>query len=128
MEVFKIAIIGIITAVSALIVREHRPDVAILISISGGIVILLSIVEYLGETISFLRSIADAGKIDGGIIKVLVKIVGIGYITDFSANIAEETGSRGLGEKIVLGGKILILLASMPIVKSLFNMISTLLL
>ena len=128
MEVFKIAIIGIITAVSALIVREHRPDVAILISISGGIVILLSIVEYLGETISFLRSIADAGKIDGGIIKVLVKIVGIGYITDFSANIAEESGSRGLGEKIVLGGKILILLASMPIVKSVFNMISTLLL
>ena len=54
--------------------------------------------------------------------------MGIGYITDFSANIAEETGSRGLGEKIVLGGKILILLASMPIVKSLFNMISTLLL
>ena len=128
MEVFKIAIIGIITAVSALIVREQRPDVAILISISGGIVILLAIVEYLGETISFLRSIADAGKIDGGIIKVLVKIVGIGYITDFSANIAEETGSRGLGEKIVLGGKVLILLASMPIVKSLFNMISTLLL
>ncbi len=127
-EIFKLALVGIITAITVLIIREHRPDIALLVGIAGGTIILLSLVNYFTQAFGFLREIANLGNIDSGIIKVLLKVVAIGYITDFSAGIAEESGSKGLGEKIALGGKIMIFIASIPIIKALFDIVSSILL
>ena len=59
--------------------------------------------------------------------KILVKIVGIGYIADFSAGIAEESGSKMLGEKIIFGAKIIIFAVSIPLIQMLFNVVTELL-
>ena len=71
--------------------------------------------------------VAGPTGIDGSVIKALVKIVGIGYVADFSAGIVEESGSKALSEKIVLGGKVIIFIMSIPIIEMLFEIISSML-
>ncbi len=127
MEIFRIAAIGIITALCVLVLRENRSDIATLIGITGGAIILLSLIDYFTQIFDFLRRFIEKTGIDGSVIKALVKIVGIGYVADFSAGIVEESGSKALSEKIVLGGKVIIFIMSIPIIEMLFEIISSIL-
>ncbi len=127
MSVFAICAIGVITAFSAMLTRENRPDIAVLIGVAGGVMILLGVADRLIETVDFFRDITGKAGVDGNIMKILFKIVGIGYIADFSAGIAEESGAKVLGEKIVLGAKIVIFAVSVPLVKMLFEVVTGLL-
>lgn len=127
MEIFRIAAIGIITALCVLVLRENRSDIATLIGITGGVIILLSLIDYFTQIFDFLKQIIDKAGIDGGVIKALVKIVGIGYVAEFSAGIVEESGSKALAEKIALGGKVIIFIMSIPIIKLLFEIVSSML-
>ncbi len=127
MEIFRIAAIGIITALCVLVLRENRSDIATLIGIAGGVIILLSLIDYFTQIFDFLKQLIDKAGIDGGVIKALVKIVGIGYVAEFSAGIVEESGSKALAEKIALGGKVIIFIMSIPIIKLLFEIVSSML-
>lgn len=126
MSIFSIAGIGIITAFSVVILRDARADIAMLVGLVGGIIIIISLVGYLGQTFSFLSEIAQATGINSQIFKILLKIVGIGYIADFSAGVVEESGSKALADKIIFGGKLLIFVASLPIVKMLMEIVTSL--
>ena len=127
MEIFRIAAVGIITALCVLILRDSRSDIALLIGITGGIIILLSLIDYFTEIFAFFNELINNAGIDGSVIKVLIKVVGIGYVADFSAGLAEESGSKALGEKIILGGKVIIFIVSIPIIRLLFEIISSML-
>ena len=127
MEIFKIAIVGIVAGISALVIREHRPDIALLVAIAGGIIILLSAVEYMKTTLGFLSEIATLANMDKTLVKTLIKIVVIGYVADFSAGIVEDSGAKALGEKIILGGKLLIFVVSIPIIRLLLSVITEML-
>ena len=110
-----------------MLIRENRPDIALLIGIAGGVMILLGVADRLVETVDFFRDITGKAGIDGNVMKILFKIVGIGYIADFSAGLAEESGAKALGEKIVFGAKIVIFAVSIPLVKMLFEVVTGLL-
>jgi stage III sporulation protein AD len=126
-DLIKIAAVGIIAAVCVLLLKDTRSDIAFLIGLAGGILILLSVIEYFTRFFSFLDNLIAAAGLDGGIIKTLVKIVGVGYLTEFSAGIVEDSGSKSLADKISLGGKLVILVMTVPIIKALFDLITGLL-
>lgn len=127
MSVFAICAIGVITAFSAMLIRENRPDIALIIGIAGGVMILLGVTDRLVEAVDFFRDISDKAGVDDGVMKILFKIVGVGYIADFSAGLAEESGAKALGEKIIFGAKIVIFAVSIPLVKMLFEVVTGLL-
>ena len=127
MEILKIAAIGITASLLVLFVREHRPDVAVLIGLAAGIPILFSVVNYLPEAISALQALMDKSGIDLEILQAVLKIIGIGYITEFAAHICEDSGSRGIADKILFGGKVLILIISLPLLSAVIEIILSLL-
>ena len=67
--------------------------------------------------------IAQITGIENGLLKVLLKIVGVGYITEFGAGILNDFGSNSIADKVVLGGKITIVMLSIPVMESLLSMI-----
>ncbi|MDR3022316.1 MAG: stage III sporulation AC/AD family protein [Clostridiales bacterium] len=127
MEIIKIGAIGIITAICIMILKDIRSDMAVYLSIFGGLIILLMVVEELTGIITVLNTIADKAGLSGDFLSVILKIVGLGFVIDFSAGVCEDTGNKSLAEKIVLGGKISIMFVALPIVVSLFELITSLL-
>ena len=127
MEILKICAVGIVTAFCVLILKEHKSDMALIVAIAGGCIILLMLVEYISGIFSTLRGLMEKAGLDSSIFKMLVKIIGIGYIVDFSAGIIQDSGSKSLSEKVVLGGKIIIMAMSLPILVKLFELIQSIL-
>ncbi len=125
--IFKIIGIGLITCIASLIVKPVRNDFAMLISMVGGIIILVMILSSLSSAISLINSIAQKTGVNGNLLSIVFKIIGIGYLTEFSASMCADAGSAGLGDKVLLGGKIVILVMSLPIITSILDIVMELL-
>jgi len=127
MDIFKIAAIGIITAMCVLILRQQREETAVLVAITGGVLILLSVVDYFAQIFRVLSDLMDKSGIPGTVYATVFKIIGVGYIADFSAGIVEDTGQKALADKILLAGKIIIMVLSLPILVLLFDTVTSML-
>ena len=125
--IFKIMGIGLITCIAALIVKPVRSDFAMIISMVGGIVILIMVLSSISGVLTLVGSLANKTGLNGNLIAVVFKIIGVGYLTEFTASLCADTGNGGLGDKILLGGKIIILVMSLPIVTSILNIVMELL-
>ena len=112
---------------ACLIVKPIRADFAIFISIVGGIIVLFYCVSYLSQIFDVFNNIFDISGINTSLYSIILKIIGIGYLTEFTAGICSDTGNSSLGDKVLLGGKIVILVMAIPIVTSILQIVVELL-
>lgn len=127
MQIFQLVGIAIITAVAALLLRGTKPELAFAVTIAGGIILLLFAFEIFKGSLSIFQKITDATGIESSIVKILLKMVGIGYLVEFSAGILNDFGQNALGDKLVFCGKIIVLVLAVPILESVLNLIVKLL-
>ena len=125
--ILKIIAVGLITCVATLIVKPIRSDFSIIIAIVGGLIILFMIVNYLSTVFDSLKNIINFTGLNSDLYTLLLKIIGVGYLVEFTASICSDTGNSSLGGKILLGGKIIIMVMAMPIILSILDIIMELL-
>lgn len=125
--IFKIIAIGLITCVASMVIKPVRSDFAIIVGIAGGLIIIAMIVNYFTGILSSIKDIIGVTGINSSLYTILLKIIGIGYLIEFSAGICTETGNPGLADKIMLGGKLVIMVMALPIVTNILNIIMELL-
>lgn len=123
-EIMKIIGVAFVTAIASILLKTTKPELSFAVTVTGVIVILLFVADALQNTLSVFATIAKVTGVENGLLKILLKIVGVGYITEFGAGILNDFGSNAVADKVVLGGKITILMLSLPIIESLFTMIS----
>ena len=121
--IFKIIAVGLITCVTTLIIRPIRTDFAILAAVVGGLIIVFMLINYLTQVFDAFKNIINFTGLNSSLYSLLLKIVGIGYLIEFTASICSDTGNGSLGDKILLGGKIVILVMALPIVINILNII-----
>ena len=122
MEIIKIIGVGFVTALTSLILKATKPELSFAVTMAGVIIILLFIVEALSGTIAVFASIANMSGVENGLIKLLLKIVGVGYIVEFGAGILQDFGAQSIADKVSLAGKITIVMLSLPILESLLTL------
>lgn len=123
MDIFKIVAIGIISAVIVLLLKDKNPEMAMLIGVGCGIIVILSVLDELFEVVYTFYEIADRTGIEGSLLENIVKIIGIGYLTEFGSNICLDAGCKGVADKMLLAGKICIMIVAMPIIINLVEII-----
>lgn len=124
MEIFRIIGVGFITAVAAIVLKSTKPELSFAVSVTGVIVIMLLVAEMLENTVSALSSVAALTGVGNGMLKILLKIVGIGYLTEFCAGILNDFGSAAVADKVVLGGKLTVLVLSLPVIERVLELFS----
>ena len=70
-----------------------------------------------------MQSFANKASINSKFLGILLKITGIAIITEFAVSICKDSGENAIASKIDLGGKIIIMSVSIPIISSLIEMI-----
>ena len=123
MEIVKIIGVAFVTTVASIILKSTKPELSFAVTVTGIIVILLFIVDALQGTLAVFSSIAQTTGVENGLLKILLKIVGVGYITEFGAGILNDFGSNAVADKVVLGGKITIVILSLPVLQSLLQLV-----
>ena len=127
MDIFRIIGVGLATAITALIVKQVKPEIAVIVGLCGGVIMILMLVDGATNIISVFNSLISKSGVSSGVFSAVLKIIGIGYITEFSASLCGDAGATSIANKILLAGKILILISALPIVTNLIDIIAELL-
>lgn len=127
MSIYKIALIGVIASILAITLKEQSPVFTIILSLMTGIVMILYILKPVEYIISELKMIFEYTEIPLSYMEILVKVLAISYIALFSEELCSDFGQKNVSEKIKLGGKILIIFYSLPLITDLINNILSIL-
>lgn len=125
--IIKIVAIGLITCIATIVIKPIRSDFSIFIAIAGGLIIIFLIINYLTGILETFRGLTNLTGVNSNIYTLLIKIIGIGYLIEFTAGICNDTGNVSLGDKVLLGGKIVIMVMALPIVTNIIGIIMELL-
>lgn len=123
MEIFQIVGLGILATIIVVILKELRPEFAILVSIVTGVIIftlILSKLIYVVDTISTLQSRVD---VNISYFNTIIKIIGMAYIVEFASQISRDAGESSIAMKIEFAGKVLIMVLAIPIILALMDLI-----
>lgn len=121
-ELFKIIGIAVVGGVMALMLRQYNPVFGMLIALGAGAVILLMLCNITGDVIDGLKKIIETGKIDSGYVKIVIKVIGIAYITQFGAEMLRDSGEGALASKCEMAGKLFILYLTIPVIGDFLKM------
>ncbi|HKL93934.1 MAG TPA: SpoIIIAC/SpoIIIAD family protein, partial [Clostridia bacterium] len=110
--IFKLISIGIIGALLVLTLRSAKPEFAVLAGIGTGVVIVIYLVSSLSGAILAFDSIVEKSGLPQEMFSAVLKIIGIGYLTEYSASICEDAGCASIAQKLQIGGKLTIFLMS----------------
>lgn len=115
----KIIAISLISVFLTLIIKQKSPEFSLIISCCGGVLILLISFEYISDILSFYMLLGDKIGIDNEILKIALKIISVGILTEFVSEIANDFGNSVISSKVIFGGRVVICLIMLPIVKDL---------
>ena len=127
MDIIKIIGIGLIALIIIMILRQYKPEFVIYISLIAGAIILLLVMNRLSGIINLLTNLSSKISNGNAFLEILIKITGIAFLTEFAVSICKDSGESAIANKIDLGGKVIIISMSIPIISSLLeNLISIL--
>lgn len=126
MIIVKLCSIAIITAVCAVILKTQKSDLVPLVLTAGGIMLILCAFDYFDESVDFIKKFTQQTNIDSSVIKLILKVIGVGYLIELTASSVKDLGFEALSDKLLLCGKIIIFVMSIPVLNALFDVISKL--
>ncbi len=118
MELLKPAVICLITAITALALREKRGEYAFAVALAGGTAAAGCIIANIAAPIAYLKALVSESGIKTEYFAVALKALCIGYITAFIADACRDCGQAGLASKAELAGKCAIFLLVLPVIAS----------
>ncbi|MBR5439658.1 MAG: hypothetical protein IKV61_05550 [Clostridia bacterium] len=125
MEIFKIVAIGLVGAFCYVFLLSTKSEIAPLVLLATGIVLIIEVVNYLFISISFFKDLASIGEISGSLLTTVLKIMAISYVLEFATSLCTDLNVKSIETKLAFAGKLIIFVISLPIYKELFNVITS---
>ena len=121
MSVLTIGILGIAGALLAVELKGLKGEYGIYLVAAVGLVIFFYGITKLKTVIETIRQVQSYIRLNRMYLEVLLKMIGITYIAEFSSGICKDAGYGSLGSQIEIFGKLSVLAVSMPILLALWD-------
>lgn len=124
MTIFKIVGFGIIAVSLIIILKNQKPEIALICVIASSVIMLTLVFDELKSVINLINSLIENCSIDSFYIKIILKVIGISYIVEFGRDICKDAGESAIANKIEMAGKVIIVSLSIPIIASLVDIVA----
>ena len=121
MNIISICVLALVTAVIAVMIRQKNGEIALMLSISCGVIILVSLLSQISGIISTVNSIVAVSDMNIEYIKILLKVIGVSLLTEFAVSVCKESGQQRIASNVLLSGKIMITAISLPLYSEILN-------
>lgn len=124
--IFKLIGIAVIGVIVITLLKSAKPEFAVFATIATGVVMVITMLSALRDVVIAFDGIVEKSGIDDAVFSAVLKIIGIGYLTEYSSSLASDAWCPSIAQKLQFGGKIVIFLMSISIVTSLIDVVSAL--
>lgn len=128
MDMFLQATAAVLLAVILfLILGKHNKELALLLTIAVCCMVAVIAGRFMKPVVEFLERLQEVGQLDSEYLTVLLKVVGIGFLTEVAALVCADAGNGTLGKTLQMLSSCVILWLSIPLLNGLLELIQSIL-
>lgn len=126
MDIFLKAIAGIlVTVILTLTLSKHGADISLLLVIAVCCMVIAGTLSYFQPVLAFARRLIEIGNLNIELLDVVVRVVGIGMISQVAVLICSDSGNQALGKALQIMTIAVILCLSIPVLEQMLSLIET---
>lgn len=118
---------ALLAVILALTLGKQGQDMAVLLSIAACCMAMVVAMNYLKPVIDFLRRLEALADLNGGLVGILFKAVGIGVVSEIAGMVCADAGNSSLGKALQILASSVILWLSIPVFTALIELIQKIL-
>ena len=128
MEGARIGGLALVGLVALLLLRTYKPEWAVFIRMAVTILCAGIILTMAATVLSYVAELtAGTGATDGETWTILLKALGIAFLTETAASICRDSGEGALAGWVETAGKLEILLLAFPLIRTAMDTVAGLL-
>ncbi len=126
-EMGKIAAFGVVAAFSALVIRKQAPELAVVLVLLGGAMIMGRAIYTMSGVRAMMDTLQETAGLSPAVVAPVLKTVGVGLLSRFAAEMCKDAGEGGLAAFIETAGCAAALFLALPLMGTVLDMITGLL-
>ncbi|OUN04183.1 stage III sporulation protein AD [Flavonifractor sp. An92] len=123
----QVAVVAIVGALCAVVIKPHAREIALAVSLCAGAVILLGVLQAAGEIRELFSALAEAAGLAPAVLSPMLKTVGISILTRITAALCRDAGEGGVASFVEVAGAALALVVTAPLLRAVLDTLSALL-
>lgn len=128
MDIFlKVTAAILLAAILTLVLSKQGAEISLLLTIAVSCMILIAALTYIKPILDFSRKLVTIGGIRTELLEILLKVVGIGMISQIAGLICADSGNQSLGKALQIMTIAVILCLSIPVLEEMLSLIETVL-
>ena len=115
MEIWQSAALAVTSALLCLVLRQYRPEFALVMAILCGVFLLSSVITQLSPVFSGLYELVEQTNVAPTYLQIVIKSFGICYLAQLAADLCRDAGQTAIASKIELAGRAAVRVMAMPL-------------
>ena len=128
METFAQAAAGILLAlILCLTLGKQEKEAAVLLTIAVCCMVGTVALRYLEPVIALMARLRESSGLDSGMLEILLKVVGIGFLAEVAGLVCADAGNGAMGKILQILAAAVILWMSIPLLERLLELVTSIL-
>ena len=128
MEVMaKLAAVGVTAVVLSAVLKKNTPELALLLVLAAGLWMLTLAAGGLGAAAALMEELAQQAGLSEALLEPVVKTVALSILTKLTVELCRSAGEGGVAALVETAGAVLALLAALPLVRAVAQLMGELL-
>ena len=123
----KLAAVGVTAVVLSAVLRKNTPELALLLALAAGLWMLALTASGLGAVVELMNELAEQAGLSEVLLEPVVKTVALSILTRLTVEICRSAGEGGVAAFVETAGAVLALLAALPLVRAVAQLMGELL-
>ena len=115
----------LLTTVLCLTLSKQNKDISVILGIGVSCMVLTVMTVYLEPVLDFVRQLQQLGELDGDLLEIPLKALGIGLVAEIAGLICSDSGNSALGKGLQILAASVVLWLSLPLMRSLLELIQS---
>lgn len=117
----------LLSVILVLTLKSTANDISAVLTVGVCCIVALAMLQYLKPVLNFLQTLEKLGRLDNTLISTMLKVTGIGIISEIANLVCKDAGSESIGKTLQLLGTAVILYLSMPLFTALIELLQKIL-
>ena len=122
--IFKVCGLAVTSAMLVSLLKKWNVDLSVYLKIGAGIALAAVCFGAVAPVVEYIRELAglyeDSGMVTS--VELMLRVLAVAIVTHICANICRDCGEGTLGSYVELGGKVEIIILSLPMVKQIIEL------
>ena len=128
MDIFWKVTAGVLTALILWInLSKSNKDISVLTTMAVCAMAVIAAAAFLRPIVAFVKKLQSMGNLDKDLVIIVLKVVGIGIVTEIATSICKDAGNESMGKTLQFVSAATVLWMSIPVFERLLDLLDKIL-